>query len=101
MCRVRHRVVGLPGLLFLVALVLVPVALAGHRHAAHAAQSLPCATCLTVLHTPATSAPPPAHVDPVFAGFRVPDGALAVQSADEAPIAVGRAPPRSLLDRLA
>src|SRR5262245_53390736 len=91
MRHVRQRAAGLPGVALLVALLLVPVALTGHRHASHAAQ--PCATCLSVLHTPAASAPALAHVDPVFIGMRVCDGAPAVQSTDEAPVAVGRAPP--------
>ena len=101
MRRMRQRVVGVPGLLLLVTLVMVPVALAGHRHAAHAAQSVPCATCLSVLHTPAAGAPPVAHVDPVFVGIRVLEGAPAVQRTDEAPVAVGRGPPSSPVDRLA
>ena len=100
MRRARHRV-GLPGLVLLVALALVPVALAGHRHATHTAQASPCATCLTVLHTPATGAPPVAHVDPVFVGIRVAEGAPPVQSAEESPLPVGRAPPVAPLDRRA
>jgi len=101
MRHVRHRAVGLPGLLFLVALTLAPVALSGHWHAAHAARSAPCATCLTVLHAPATSAPPVAHVDPVFRGWSVDDAASSAQCAGAAPVAVGRAPPPAPASRLA
>ena len=101
MRRVRQRAIGLPGLLFLVALALAPVALSGHWHAAHAARSAPCATCLTVLHAPATSAPPVAHVDPVFLGWNVCDAGSSVQCAGETPVAVGRAPPLAPVPHLA
>ncbi len=89
----RQRGAGLPGIALLIALLLVPVALSGHRHATHGAQSVPCATCLSVLHTPAANAAPVAHVDPVFVGMRVCDGAPAAQHTGEAPLALGRAPP--------
>src|SRR3954451_13324770 len=96
--RVLSRRIGVGGLFLLVVLTLVPVALSGHRHAAHASTA-PCATCLTLLHTPAMGAPRPAHVAPLFTGLRVVDGTPPTRFTERPLVACGRAPPALLVAR--
>jgi len=79
--------------LLLVALLLVPIAFSGHRHAADAAQDGNCAICVVVHHLPAASAPVVAHVAPVLVALRLPGALPAVLTTDARPLALGRSPP--------
>jgi hypothetical protein len=93
MQRLRHLHTRRLSSLFLVALLLVPIAFSGHRHADNTTQAGTCATCLVVHHLPAASAPAVAHVAPVLVALRLPGSLPAVATSDARPVALGRAPP--------
>jgi len=92
MKRRRRGVRGVVRVLFLVALLLVPVALGGHGHADHDA-TRPCAVCLAAHHTPG-AVTPALHLAASFIG------SIAAPAAPErVPLRslrsphIGRAPP--------
>jgi hypothetical protein len=93
MQHLRHRVWQRFSSLLLVALLLIPLALSGHRHVNDVAQAGSCATCLVVHHLPAASPPAVAHVAPVLVALRLPGSLPAALAGDARPVAHGRAPP--------
>src|SRR6266481_492986 len=59
MTSLRHRVIQRIGVLCTAALLLLPLALSGHRHqTAQASASDTCALCVATHFSPATTAPP-------------------------------------------
>ena len=85
----------------LVALLLVPLAFSGHRHANEATGTSGCATCVVVHHLPAVSGPVVAHVAPLLIALRLQGTDTGALPGDARPVALGRAPPRSSLAFLA
>jgi hypothetical protein len=81
--------------LLLVALLLVPLALGGHRHANEVAGANGCATCVVAHHLPAVSGPLVAHVAPLLVALRLLGTDTAALPSDAQPVALGRAPPSS------
>ena len=57
MARLRHGAVQTLGVLCLVALLLEPVVLGGHRHAGNQAASDTCALCIAAHHSPVVTTP--------------------------------------------
>jgi hypothetical protein len=93
MRHLRHRYFRRLSSLLFVALLLVPIALSGHRHKNDATQAGRCAACIVVHHFPAASARVAAHVAPVVVALRLPGSVPAVLASDARPLALGRAPP--------
>ena len=92
MQRSRHRVVRRASIGFLLALLLVPLALAAHTHRDSVASDW-CATCVAVHHTPTLAAPTPGVVaNPVRLVAPVPQRP-GVRASGERVVPSGRAPP--------
>lgn len=87
--------------LLLVALLLVPLAFSGHRHANEVAGANGCATCVVAHHLPAVSGALVAHVAPLLVALRLHGTDTAAPPSDSRPVALGRAPPSSSLALLA
>ena len=88
----RHRVVRRAGIGFLLAVLLVPLALAAHAHRDRVASDS-CATCVAVHHTPTLAAPPPGVVaSPVRLVALLPQRPD-VRASGERVVPCGRAPP--------
>lgn len=78
----------------LAALVLLPLALAGHRHDADAGDSAPkCAVCVAVRNTPAVRMTGVPQIAPPSETFAVFAHVSAAASPGDPPRPVGRAPP--------
>ena len=97
MIHLRQRVIQQFGVLLTVALLLVPLALSGHRH--NAGQSSPadaCALCVAVHYSPATTTPPLPQLAPPRAtvATTVPSSAPLIRLCQVRPS--GRAPPQSV-----
>ncbi|HLK11630.1 MAG TPA: hypothetical protein VKW76_09630 [Candidatus Binatia bacterium] len=96
MWRLRQRAARLAGVLSLVALLLVPLALASHVHADPVA-ARSCAACVAVHHSPAVRSPAPA----LAAGLAAVPVAAAAPARPagrvERSAHAGRAPPSSPL----
>jgi hypothetical protein len=90
------RVVGAA---VLVAVLLVPLAFRGHRHADHGAAPRACAVCLATQHAPALASPLAAAVAPVLAGTATVSAASVAPTPRERPSHAGRAPPFALVIR--
>ncbi len=82
----------LAGIIFLVALLLVPLGLSGH-HEHHFAGSRACASCVLAHHSPALATPAVSLSTVLHASVPVaPEPMLVAVRADRSPH-VGRAPP--------
>ena len=90
--RSRHRALRRASIGFLLALLLVPLALAAHTHRDSVASDS-CATCVAVHHTPTLAAPSPAvAASPILLVALGPQRPAVHASADRvAP--TGRGPP--------
>ena len=90
--RSRHRALRRASIGFLLALLLVPLALAAHTHRDSVASDS-CATCVAVHHTPTLAAPSPAvAASPVRLVALVPQRPSARVSAERL-VPSGRGPP--------
>jgi hypothetical protein len=89
----RFRLSHPMAIVVLVALLLVPLALRGHRHVEHASTARPCASCVVANHSPAVSAPILAGLAPVLQGFTAAPSPDPSPACHERPAAAGRAPP--------
>ena len=94
MPRRLHRAVLRASALLLVAALLVPLALRGHRHADHAAR--PCAVCVATQHMPVVTARSAAPAPPLLAAVALHVPAVAPPFSFRAPLHAGRAPPLPL-----
>jgi hypothetical protein len=92
MQRSRHHTVRRASIGFLLALLLVPLALGGHTHPDKVASDS-CAKCVAVHHTPTLAAPPPGvAASPILLVALGPQRPAVHASADRvAP--TGRGPP--------
>lgn len=80
----------------LIALLLVPALLHGHRHDTPGSAAGPCAACVAAHHTPAVYAPTVLSAAPALAVHVVHAPPLGAGSKAERPFRIGRAPPRPL-----
>lgn len=83
------------GIALLIALLLVPLALGGHRHEADDASARTCNACVVAHHSPVVTAPIPVAPTPVV--LRTPFTARPLVSCarGERPAPTGRGPPSS------
>jgi hypothetical protein len=87
----QHRLRNRTSVLFLVALLLVPVAVSGHNHTGRSAH--PCSICAVARHTPSVSTAPPTLLLTRFTSLiAVPRPPAAPARTDQSP-PTGRAPP--------
>ena len=100
MISIWHRFTRQAGILCTIGLLLLPVVLSGHNHAAE--QSNPsdaCALCVVTHFSPATTAPPlPQLAPPAVAVASAAVGVVAPTHRHQ-PRPSGRGPPQSLLFR--
>ena len=94
MPRRLHRAVLRASALLLVAALLVPLALGGHRHADHAAR--PCAVCVATQHMPVVTARSAAPAPPLLAAVALHVPAVVPLVSRRTPLHAGRAPPLPL-----
>src|SRR2546422_1104470 len=93
----RQRAVQRAGVLLLTVLLLVPLALRGHRHEGdRASTSRPCATCVAALHSPAVSPVGSALASPLFQALALATTPAAAAARPERRPHSGRAPPTTL-----
>jgi hypothetical protein len=79
-------------ILALIALLLVPLALRGHRHLDVGADTRLCAVCLATSHTPVLGTPAPVAI-PVLLRVESPALTYPVLQRLDRPSRTGRAPP--------
>jgi hypothetical protein len=96
MSRVRRRGARLAGALSLIALLLVPAALATHVHADPLAGHS-CAVCVAAHHSPAVTSPGPAVAEGLFLAPVPGTPPARLVARLERAAHAGRAPPRSAL----
>jgi hypothetical protein len=89
------------GRLLVVALLLVPLAFSGHRHSTQPGASDVCPVCVATHHSPAVSAPPNPQPAPVLPILTVATTVIVAPVVVARPTHSGRAPPFSLLSRVA
>ena len=87
------------GILFLLALLFIPVVLRGHQHANHMANAHPCAVCVVAKHSPVVGTPVFAALTPLFQSVAAPPARAARPAWIERLAATGRGPPRPALLR--
>jgi hypothetical protein len=93
MTGVRHRATRIAGIGALLALLLVPIALAGHAHQDDSL-SRSCATCVVVHHAPALVTVAPSVLGFVTRQAAPPNPALPIVGDVVRASHAGRSPPR-------
>jgi hypothetical protein len=89
----RHRTRARAGVALLIALLLVPLALGGHRHDAGSLAGRTCGACVLAHHSPVVATPVPVALVPTV--LRAPFTARPIVSCarGDRPVPIGRAPP--------
>ena len=96
MSRPRQRLLHQVGALSVAVILLIPLALSGHRHGAdQRSSSDSCAVCAVTAHSPAVDSTAVPVLVPTLQRLVTVDCVLAAPAATYQPFKAGRAPPSS------